>query len=708
MFSSYWNPVKAETLVSVQGSLFNSNKCSPNAVLLLQKDANSVSLVVRLEDESANLQAPLDGLQFSASDSSFFFTIANEVFEFRLDSSSHDKFLSIFSQHGQVTRVESKKSDKQEHVKPEPTIKPEPPTIKPEPTFVDLTDSPPPERSEPVLKTPEKAKSPKRPDPTKVVSPTFVQQALRGTVLERGQGILSAYSPDGKTNLVVGQETEIILSQISKFEFAVCVMEGSSVLTEWTLSEEDVSLQWRDSDYSVTWVTLIGDRHQQLGFAFSSLVSYKSFKTAYTSNLLQAKRKESVKVDNEDASWVEGGLSAMFQAIRIDEDEDELVSSESIEVDDEGTEESSDDDEGALRNEPVMKTPKKTHVTNSLLSVGRSRTDRSYVVRGDQLGAFSPAKGKMNFINTSHINSPSGKVPFSPSHAMLHKRDEQLLFLHPTEKKKVYCMDLERGQVIEEWATEGLATAKILPETKDSQVQGRETFLGINNAGFFVMDSRAKDKVVRAFQYKNASTTHFSCAATTQDGHMAVGTKMGEVRLFNQSSLAKGTKNYIEQTAPRAKTKLVGYGDPVIGIDVTRDGKFVLSTCATYILLTRVGDTELKKNGFSSSFKNHPFRLALQPTDVIKVGGKVSFTPAKFNVVGTETFILCSTGNWLITWDFEELISRGAKASASVPYSMKRFEDSVVADDFSSENKGDIVLSLPEDVVVHSTKLSKK
>lgn len=69
-------------------------------------------------------------------------------------------------------------------------------------------------------------------------------------------------------------------------------------------------------------------------------------------------------------------------------------------------------------------------------------------MRGDKVGVFSPAKKGTSMQFHTMLDSVAtvkDKTPFSPSHAMLHQRDEKLLFLHPTEKKKVFCMDLERG-----------------------------------------------------------------------------------------------------------------------------------------------------------------------------------------------------------------------------------------------------------------------
>jgi len=184
---------------------------------------------------------------------------------------------------------------------------------------------------------------------------------------------------------------------------------------------------------------------------------------------------------------------------------------------------------------------------------------------------------------------------------------------------------------------------------------------------------------------------------------MAVGTKTGEIRLFNQKALASGSKNSIEQTAPRAKTRLVGYGDPILGMDVTKDGKFILSTCATYIQLTPTEDTS-GKSGFNVSAKHHGYRLCLQPADIVKVGGKVSFTPAKFNVTGTEHLIVSSTGCWLITWDFSEVINKVGEPF-TLPYSIVKFRHTIIGDDFSSQKEGEIVAVLEDDVLLRETKL---
>lgn len=51
------------------------------------------------------------------------------------------------------------------------------------------------------------------------------------------------------------------------------------------------------------------------------------------------------------------------------------------------------------------------------------------------------------------------------------------------------------GKVVEEWDTDGFKLNAILPESKDSQTQGSDCFVGVNNNGFFVVDPRSSKKV---------------------------------------------------------------------------------------------------------------------------------------------------------------------------------------------------------------------
>ena len=105
-------------------------------------------------------------------------------------------------------------------------------------------------------------------------------------------------------------------------------------------------------------------------------------------------------------------------------------------------------------------------------------------------------------------------------------------------------------------------------------------------------------------------TNDFSAAATTEKGYIAVASNKGEIRMFDRLGI-------------NAKTQLPALGDPIIGIDVSADGRWLLATTRTYLLLIDALQKEGKnagKLGFEKSFakdsKPQPRRLALTPSHV--------------------------------------------------------------------------------------------
>lgn len=85
------------------------------------------------------------------------------------------------------------------------------------------------------------------------------------------------------------------------------------------------------------------------------------------------------------------------------------------------------------------------------------------------------------------------------------------------------------------------------------------------------------------------------------------------------------------------QTALPALGDPIIGVDVSADGRWLVATCKTYLLLidTLIGDGRYKGSlGFDRSFpadsKPMPKRLQLKPEHLAYMTDPVSFTPARW------------------------------------------------------------------------------
>ncbi len=170
----------------------------------------------------------------------------------------------------------------------------------------------------------------------------------------------------------------------------------------------------------------------------------------------------------------------------------------------------------------------------------------------------------------------------------------------------------------------------------------------MNKNQVFSLDPRLSGKNKIAQNQTYAKAPNLSCVGANGSGHVATGDLKGEIRMFSEIS-------------KRAKTLLPGLGDPVIGIDVTEDGNYILATTSAYLLLI---PTLLSngKTGFQTGMgqeKPVPIKLQLTPQDLVRYDIKsVSFTAAHFNTGAniTEEWIVTATGPYIITWNLKRVI----------------------------------------------------
>jgi hypothetical protein len=271
-----------------------------------------------------------------------------------------------------------------------------------------------------------------------------------------------------------------------------------------------------------------------------------------------------------------------------------------------------DNDDAPPRDSALTGDDEAGGARNSLLAVGQAH-NRSFVVRGSQVGVFKQTHDDdLEFVSTlSPLRSARGAA-LTPSRAMLHQRDTSLLLTDESDPQRLYRMDLNRGDVVETWESSS-NVRELLPEKKGAQATDSPVLLGMNSKAFFALDARqAGDKCVssRLFQYSGRSP-QLSCAATTGNGQIVLGTENGDVRLFSAKRSLLSTPD-IESRKPRASTNLPGFGDAVTAVDATEDGAWVLATCRTYLMCicTTIGAS----NGFESRMgqqKPAPRRLQL-------------------------------------------------------------------------------------------------
>lgn len=346
-----------------------------------------------------------------------------------------------------------------------------------------------------------------------------------------------------------------------------------------------------------------------------------------------------------------------------------------------------ENDEAAEEREP--------REVNSQLAVGYKH-DRSFVVRGSKIGVFShTADNRLKFnTNISKVTTPSGKL-MSPKKVMLHSEDRDLIMQNDVDPNKLFRMDIEYGKVVDEWKVhDDIPVVTFAPENKFAQMTSEQTFLGVSNNALYRIDPRLSgNKLVDTDMKQYASKNDFSALATTEKGYIAVASNKGDIRLFDRLGI-------------RAKTQLPALGDPIIGMDVSADGRWILGTTKNYILLVdaqqKGGKNDGKlgfEKGFAADSKPRPRRLALTPEHVAQVyhetGKAVAFTPAKFNAGegAEEKSIITATGPYIVEWDLKKIL-RGTKA----PYKIKRYQDEVKADDFKFGSDKNVIVALPNEV----------
>ncbi|KAK8854741.1 hypothetical protein IAR55_003480 [Kwoniella newhampshirensis] len=347
---------------------------------------------------------------------------------------------------------------------------------------------------------------------------------------------------------------------------------------------------------------------------------------------------------------------------------------EQVESDEEGEEpQNAEDDDDQSEAEETTTFGRGSK--NEQLAVGY-KNDMSFVTRGDMIGVFAHKDDKLRFRTAI-------------DRMMLHNQDADMLLLDPNNKNSVYRMDLEYGKVVDEWkVSETVEVSNILPDSKYAQMNPQQTLIGHSHNGLFRIDPRVAGNKLVESQFKQYATKNdFSAAATTESGKLAVASNKGDIRLF-------------DQIGKNAKTALPALGDPIIGVDVSADGRWLVATCKTYLLLidTLIGDGRYKGSlGFDRSFpadsKPVPRRLQLKPEHVAYMEDAVSFTPARFNtgMNEAEKTIVTSTGKYVIIWRTDD-------------YQIKQYDSRVVADNFKFGADKNIIVALEHNVLMANKK----
>uniref|UniRef100_A0A803NL25 Vacuolar import/degradation Vid27 C-terminal domain-containing protein n=1 Tax=Cannabis sativa TaxID=3483 RepID=A0A803NL25_CANSA len=282
---------------------------------------------------------------------------------------------------------------------------------------------------------------------------------------------------------------------------------------------------------------------------------------------------------------------------------------------------------------------------------------------------------KFDSGNSRGGSSSLGLGQSTPNKALLMRAETNMLLMSPFKEGKPHTtglqqLDIESGKIVTDWKFEKDGTEitmrDITNDTKGSQLDPSEsTFLGLDDNRLCQWDMRDRKGIVQNIASSNSPVLHwsqghqfsrgtnFQCFATTGDGSIVVGSLDGKIRLYSKTSMRQ------------AKTAFPGLGSPITNVDVTYDGKWILGTTDTYLVLicTLFTDKDGKtKTGFNGRMGNRipaPRLLKLTPLDSHLAGSDNKFHGGHFSWVTEngkqERHLVATVGKFSVIWDFQQV-----------------------------------------------------
>lgn len=540
---------------------------------------------------------------------------------------------------------------------------------------------------------------------------TEAQVALQATA------DLYLYDPDTNLFLTREKEAQVSVTETGRFLYSLAVASPERLWLIQTVSA-DMNFSFAADERSAVWNYYDEDRRcYSWLLRFADAASYQEFQHGFTKLLwetLNEEKWEKAKSDQREYMYQAYEEDTHMPSVEERESEneqedddysdrarrdDEEAAEVAAELDQYEPEEDADNLGDALDRMPAPANGDRD--ANSQLAVGY-KFDRSFVVRGNRIGVFKHnADDQLEFSTTiENIRTPKGK-DFKPRKVMLHDQDSAMVMMDPHNKHSLYKMDLEYGKIVDEWKVhEDVEVDNVLPGSKFAQTTAQQTLLGHSHNGIFRIDPRLSGLKLVDSEFKQyASKNAFSSAATDEKGRLAVASNKGDIRLF-------------DKIGKNAKTALPALGDPIIGVDVTADGRYVIATCKTYLLLidTLIGSGRYQGElGFDRAFpadaKPIPRRLQLKPHHVAYMDEEVSFTQARFDAPpgGGETSIVTATGPYIVSWPLDR-VKRGRVDG----YTIRKLSDTVVEDNFAFGSSNNIIVAMPEDLQMHTKATLRK
>lgn len=495
----------------------------------------------------------------------------------------------------------------------------------------------------------------------------------------------SLYLYDASTNTFVIQQAEVqvVILSLGGFDYWIEVRNADSAILGVDLRDLVTPVFSHDASSFIFNLLLEGTTAVSYLFRFADQTVLARFEEKFNVVLWEYQNKTKWgKVSDVEHEYL---LASMRNDDRmlIDDDDDLPEEADEDEEDDYEDEEANDSFVESTEWRGDKQTTK--FERNSLLEVGNV-IDRAYVVRGDKVGVFKNGDDLEYYTTISDLEAPDG-TKLVPSSLMLHERDRAMILQDRDNPEKLYHMDIEYGK-IDEWDMDR-TVVNYAPVTKHAQTTDEKMLLGVAARNMFKIDPRlGGNKVVPGEEKFYMKISPFSTVASTDQGYIAVGSTNGEIRL-------------LDKLGKQAKTMLPSMGDSILGLTVSANGRWVLATFKTYLLLIEVSNEE--NNGFTKSWpkdsKPRPRRLQISPENTAYMfqatHEPIHFTQAHFNSgIGIEEqSIVTSTGPYVVTWSLAKILKNDPN-----PYLIKRYDSNVTADNFVFGTDKRLIVALEDDV----------
>uniref|UniRef100_A0A0D9VM07 Uncharacterized protein n=1 Tax=Leersia perrieri TaxID=77586 RepID=A0A0D9VM07_9ORYZ len=317
----------------------------------------------------------------------------------------------------------------------------------------------------------------------------------------------------------------------------------------------------------------------------------------------------------------------------------------------------------------------------SIQSLALGALDNSFLVGGSGIQVVKNfrhgvhGKGVSVRITGGRGGVGGGNAYTTPQKALLMRGETNMLLMSPGEatphSNGVHHVDIETGKVVAQWRFEkdgtDITMRDIANDSKGAQLEpSGSTFLGLDDnrlCRWDMRDARGRVQTIGSSSespvlqwsqgHQFSRGTNFQCFASTGDGSIVVGSVDGKIRLYSKSSMRM------------AKTAFPGLGSPITHVDVTYDGKWILGTTDTYLILicTIFKDKDGKeKTGFSGRMGNRiaaPRLLKLSPLDSILAGSENKFHGGQFSWVTEngkqEKHLVATVGKFSVIWNFQQV-----------------------------------------------------